>query len=127
MVDFLELEAMSAIWMAAKKGKMQLLIDYIRSDKPLTAVDRKYLADYLNGNYRRKKGRPRGGNAALNLSNVAVMVDYYKAKLREAGKRYRIHDMAVDYALKYHVAHGHKAPPREQLENYLRRSKHRKK
>lgn len=120
-------EAMSAIWEAAKYDRKERMLAYLRSNKPLTAQDRAYLADYVEGKLRRKRGRPRGGKAALNLQNVAVMVDYYKKKLREAGKRYRIHDLAVDYALKYHVDHGHKAPARETLENYLRRSKRRKK
>jgi hypothetical protein len=127
MVDLAELEAMGAIWEAAKYGRKEQLLAYLRSNKPLTAKDRAYLADYLEGKYCRKKGRPPGGKDALNLRNVAVMVDFYKTKLREAGKRYRIHDLAVEYALKYHVSHGHKAPARETLENYLRRSKHRKK
>jgi hypothetical protein len=127
MVDLSELEAISAIWAAAKLGRKQQLLAYLRSDRPLTAEDRAYLADYLEGKFNRKKGRPRGGKAALNVRNVAVMVDFYKAKLREAGERYRIHEKAIDYALKYHVSHGHTAPAPETLENYLRRSKRRKK
>ena len=127
MVDLLKLEAASAIWEAAVLGYKQRLLAYLRSNRPLTATDRDYLADFLEGKYRRKKGRPRGGKAALNVRNVAALVDYIKTKLREAGKRYRIHEMAVDLALEYHVAHGHEAPKREALESYLRRSKRRKK
>jgi hypothetical protein len=127
VVDLAELEAVSAIWEAAKYGRKDRLLAYLRSNRPLTATDREYLADYLEGKLNRKKGRPRGGKAALNVRNVAVMVDFYRAKFREAGKHYRIHDIAVENALKYHVAHGHKVPKRETLENYLRRSKRRKK
>ena len=127
MVDLAKLEAMNAIWVAAKIGRKEKLLAYLRSNKPLTAQDRAYLADYLEGKFKRKKGRPPGGEAALNVRNVAVLVDYIKAKLREDGKRYRIHDLAVDDALKYHVAHGQQAPTREALENYFRRSKRRKK
>jgi hypothetical protein len=127
VVDLAKLEAMNAIWVAAKTGRKEKLLAYLRSNKPLTARDRAYLADYLEGKFKRKKGRPPGGDAARNLRNVAALVDYIKAMLRESGKRYRIHDLAVDYALNHHVAHGHRAPTREALENYLRRSKRRKK
>ena len=127
MVDLAELEVVGAIWEAAKYDRKDRLLAYLRSDRPLTAIDRQYLADYLEGKLNRKKGRPRGGRSALNVRNVAVMVDHYKAKLREAGKRYQIHEMAVDLALEYHVAHGHQAPARQTLENHLHRSKHRKK
>jgi len=127
VVDLAELEVAGAIWEAAKYDRKDKLLAYLRSNRPLTAIDRQYLADYLEGKLKRKKGRPRGGRAALNVRNVAVMVDYYKAKFREAGKRYQIHETAVDLALEYHVGHGHQAPARQTLENYLRRSKHRKK
>ena len=127
VVDLAELDAVSAIWDAAKYGRKDGLLAYLRSNRLLTATDREYLADYLEGKLNRKKGRPRGGRAALNVRNVAVMVDLCKAKFREAGKRNRVHEMAVDLALEYHVAHGHKAAARETLENYLRRSKRRKK
>ena len=127
MVDLAELEVVGAIWEAAKYDRKDRLLAYLRSNRPLTAIDRQCLADYLEGKLNRKKGRPRGGRSALNVRNVAVMVDHYKAKLREAGKRYQIHKTAVDLALEYHVAHGHQAPARETLENYLRRSKRRKK
>jgi hypothetical protein len=126
-VDIAKLEAMSAIWEAAKYDRKELLLAYLRSNKPLTAQDRKYLADYLEGKYRRKKGRPPGGKAALNLRNVAVRVNFFKAKLREAGMRYRIHDKAIDYALRDHARFGHPAVSRDTLENHLRRSKRRKK
>jgi hypothetical protein len=127
VVDLAELEVAGAIWEAAKYDRKDKLLAYLRSNRPLTAIDRQYLADYLEGKLKRKKGRPRGGRAALNVRNVAVLVDYCKAKLRETGKRSQVHKMAVDLALEFHVAHGHQAPARETLENYLRRSKHRKK
>ena len=127
MVDLAELEVVGAIWEAAKYNRKDRLLAYLRSNRPLTAKDRQCLADYMEGKLNRKKGRPPGGRAALNVRNVAVMVDYFKAKFRETGKRYQIHEPAVDLALEFHVAHGHKAPTRNTLENYLRRSKHRKK
>ena len=127
MVDLAELEVVGAIWEAAKYDRKDRLLAYLRSNRPLTAIDRQCLADYMEGKLDRKKGRPRGGRAALNLRNVEVLVDYCKAKFREAGKHYQIHETAVDLALEYHVAHGHQAPTRQALENYLRRSKRRKK
>jgi hypothetical protein len=95
VVDLAELEVVGAIWEAAKYDRKDRLLAYLRSNRPLTAIDRQCLADYLEGKLNRKKGRPRGGGSALNVRNVAVMVDHYKAKLREAGKRYQIHKTAV--------------------------------
>jgi hypothetical protein len=127
VADLAKLEFISAVWEAAKYERKEHLLAYLRSNKPLTAEDRTYLADYLEGKLKRKRGRPPGGKAALNLRNVAVLVNWYKARLRASGKRYRIHDLAVDAALEYHVRQGHTAPNREALENFLRRSKRRKK
>lgn len=126
-MDLTELEFAGTLWELSHKGRNAPLIAYLRSDKPLRPRDRDHLADYLEGKLKRKRGRPPGGKSLLNLRNVAVMVDLYKAKLRESGERSRIHDLAVDSALEFHVAHGHEAPDREALENYLRRSKRRKK
>jgi hypothetical protein len=46
MVDLSELEATNAIWEAAVLGRKQKLLAYLRSDRPLAAMDRAYLADY---------------------------------------------------------------------------------
>ena len=73
MVDLAELEVVGAIWEAAKYNRKDRLLAYLRSNRPLTAKDRQCLADYLEGKLNRKKGRPRGGKAALNVRNVAVM------------------------------------------------------
>ena len=126
-MDFSKLEAGSAILVAAKYGRKELLLAYLRTDKPLTADDRKYLADYLEGKYNRKKGRPAGGKAALNLRNVAVLVEQIKAELHKRGEHYRIQDKAVDFALELHSSWGHPPVARETLENHLRRSNRRKK
>jgi hypothetical protein len=126
-MDLAELEFDGTLWEAIHRGRTSRLIEYIRSDKPLRPRDRDHLADYLEGKLKRKKGRPPGGKNVLNLRNVAVLVEFYKTKLRESGMRSGIHDLAVDSALEFHVARGQEAPDRQALENYLRRSKRRKK
>jgi hypothetical protein len=127
MVDLAEFEAMNAIWVAAKIGRREKLLAYLRSNKPLTARDRAYLADYLEGKIKRKKGRPRDLVRASYIIELASLVHGRKSELREAGERYRIHDKAVDHALKIYNSWGYPFVARETLENHLRRSKRRKK
>ena len=40
MVDLSEMEAANAIWEAAVLGRQQKLLAYLRSDRPLAAMDR---------------------------------------------------------------------------------------
>jgi hypothetical protein len=127
VVDLAKLEAVNAIWVAAKTGHRKKLLAYLRSNKPLTPRDRAYLADYLEGKIKRTKGRPRDLEGAFNLRALASLVHERKTELRDAGERYRIHDKAVDHALKIYNAWGYPVVAREKLENYLRRSKRRKK
>jgi hypothetical protein len=127
VVDLATLEAMNAIWVAANYGRKEKLLVYLRSNKPLTARDRAYLADYLEGKIKRKKGRPHDLVRASYIIELASLVHERKRELREAGERYRIHDKAVDHALKIYNSLGYPVVAREKLENYLRRSKRRKK
>jgi hypothetical protein len=127
MVDLSELEATNAIGEAAIFGRKQKLLAYLRSDRPLTAMDREYLADYLDGKIKRKKGRPRDLGRAFCLRQLAFLVQQRKTELRNGGERYRIHNKAVDDALKLYNAAGYPAVSRETLENHLRRSKRRRK
>lgn len=127
MVDLAELEATNAIWEAATLGRKQKLLAYLRSDRPLTAMDREYLADYLEGKIKRKKGRPRDRARAFYLGQLVFLVEQRKTELRNEGERYRIHEKAVDHAFKLYNSAGYPAVSRETLENRLRRSKRRKK
>ena len=127
MVDLSELEATNAIWEAATFGRKQKLLDYLRSDRPLTAMNREYLADFLEGKIKRKKGRPRDLTRAFYLGQLVFLVEQRKTELRNAGVRYRFHDNAVDDALKLYNSAGYPSVSREALENRLRRSKRRKK
>lgn len=108
-------------------GRKQKLLAYLRSDGPLTTSDRKYLADYLEGKIKRRKGRPRNYGRAFCLDLLALLVKQEKTELRTRGNRYRIHDKAVDCALKLYSSLDYPAVSRETLENHLRRSKRRKK
>jgi hypothetical protein len=127
MVDLSELEAANAIWEAAVLGREQKLLAYLRSDRPLTAMNRAYLADYREGKIKRKQGRPRDVARSFCMTQLAFLVQQRKAELRDGGRHYRIHDEAVDYALKLYSAAGYPDVSRETLENYLKRSKPRKK
>jgi hypothetical protein len=49
VVDLAELEVAGAIWEAAKYDRKDRLLAYLRSNRPLTAIDRQCLADYMEG------------------------------------------------------------------------------
>lgn len=73
MVDLSELEAANAIWEAAVLGRQQKLLAYLRSDRPLAAMDRAYLADYQEGKIKRKQGRPRDVTRAFCLGQLVCV------------------------------------------------------
>jgi hypothetical protein len=127
MVDLSELEAANAIWEAEVLGRPQKLIAYVRSGRPLTAMERAYVADCLKGGIKRKRGRPRDVTRVFCLGQLTFLVQQRTAELRDGGRRYRFHNEAVEYALERYSAAGYPAVPRETLENYLHRSKRRKK
>lgn len=118
-MDLSELEFVSALWEWIHERRKAPLIAYIRSDKPLRPRDREYLADYLDGKVKRKRGRPPGGTESRQIRFLAGLVRAVKADWRKRGQRYRIHNKAVD-----HVLAAYPVGPifREKLENYLRRS-----
>lgn len=51
---------------AAAKGDTKYLLEYLRSDQPLTSVDRDHLADLLSGQVSRPPGRPELGKPRQN-------------------------------------------------------------
>jgi hypothetical protein len=116
-MDLSKLEFVGALWEWIHKGRKAPLIAYIRSDKPLHPRDREYLADYLDGKVKRKRGRPLGGTESREIRFLAGLVRAIKAEWRARGERYRIHNKAVDYVLA-----AYPVIDREKLENHLHRS-----
>jgi hypothetical protein len=118
-MDLSELEFDGTLWELNHKGRKAPLIAYLRSDKPLRPRDRDYLAEYVEGKVKRKRGRPLGGMESQGIRFLAGLVRAVKAEWRARGERYRIHDKAVD-----HVLAAYPVGPifREKLENHLRRS-----
>jgi hypothetical protein len=122
MDDLADLEFPGLVLEAAR-GQREPLIAYLRSQRPLRQQDREYLADLIAGKLNRKRGRPKGGPNARNLRNLAVLVEIAKRELRKRGWRKGIHDQAINWAMEWHASRGHPPAGREQLENYLRRSR----
>jgi hypothetical protein len=122
MDDVADLEFPGLVLDAAR-GQREPLVAYLRSQKPLRQQDREYLADLIAGKLYRKRGRPKGGPNARNLRNLAVLVEAAKRELRKRGRHKGIHDQAISWAMEYHTSRGHPPVAREQLENYLRRSR----
>jgi hypothetical protein len=122
VMDLSELEFAGTIWELINRGRVAPLIAYIRSDKALRPEDRGYLADYLEGKLKRKRGRPIGGLESQKIKFLAGLVRAAKAQLRERGERYRIHNKTIDLVLDVYSVSGKPPVDREKLENYLRRS-----
>jgi hypothetical protein len=104
---------------AAVAGDRTRLARFV-CDHDLTVAERRKLADFLKGTLDRKRGRPpkklsHKGNMLLQVA--AHEVEDLKSEWRKSGRRYRIHDPAVD-----EVAARWEIPPHK-LANFMRRSK----
>jgi len=83
-MDLSELEFAGTIWELINRGRDAPLIAYIRSDKVLRPQDRGYLADYLEGKLKRKRGRPIGGLESQKIRFLAGQVRAFKAPTARA-------------------------------------------
>lgn len=108
---------------AGRHGDKRLLIDLLRSDYPLTADDKRYLADFLDRKIRPRRGRPRAkyGSEADDLNRAVHWVKFIKQKMRQRGEVYRIHDKAIDLALELLKKRGFGVPEKLKLMTGLRR------
>jgi hypothetical protein len=118
----LHLKFLGAVWAASDDGNMERLLEYLRADGPLSAEDKSYLADYLDGKLKRsvggqKKPRfvPKGGS--LELYGAAHDVQRLKNVWRKRyGRRNPLQAEAIEMAAKrWGVSEG-------TLANYIRRA-----
>jgi hypothetical protein len=80
------------------KGDKSLLIMLLRSYRELGRNDRDCIADYLEGRFNRKRGRPRGivlTEQRLKRMRAAAVVRIAKQSLKENKERYS-HEKIVD-------------------------------
>jgi hypothetical protein len=119
-----------AVWLAAYERDKQPLLNLLRSDYPLSREEKEYLADFIEGKLKRRRGRP-GWRATDELDDpisaavmrAAFFVRRFKAVGRENGRsRSGIHEWAINETMELMKKRGFLLPPRERLENYLRRS-----
>ena len=132
MVDLAKFTFQDAVWLAGHQGDKQQLLDMLRSDFPLSADDKKYLADFIEGKLKRPRGRPPLVRATDELRNpdlaavkrAAFYVERLKHDARKEGRSSSgIHEWAVDQTMEFLKKLGLRRPSRQRLENYLRRSK----
>jgi hypothetical protein len=108
-----------ACFEAAQTGKADRLVSVLLSDVPLTVDDRKYLADFVLGKFKRKRGRPNDEFNQMWMESYADTVKSIKAQYA-AQNQHISHEDAVEKLcnyLKMSSAFSNK------LHNYLRRSK----
>lgn len=107
----------------AVEGRPGQLAAWLRSDRPLTANDREFLALYVEGYFARGKGRGRPTLPLdVDMFLAIKMVARCKAEKRAQGQSYRYHDAAVEEALDRMRSKGWPTPDRDQLDTELRRS-----
>ena len=130
MIELESFKFQDAVWIAGHERDKGPLLDLLRADYPLTAKDKQFLADFIEGKVKRPAHRPRrvATDALKDPDGAAVMraaffVEQFKQRARKAGRRSGIHAWAVDEAMNFLKKEGFRHPPRERLENYLRRSK----
>ncbi len=83
-------------------GNSKFLIEYLRSDRPLAALEREYLAQVLEGVLDRKKGRGRPANKGVRDAAMQACVFY--EMWRAENKRAGIKDYGVSNAMKDEAA-----------------------
>jgi hypothetical protein len=121
--DIADFEFIGAVLEAGRHGDKRLLVKLLRSDHPLNAEDKRYLADFLDGKIRPRRGRPRGGfgSASDDLDRAVYLVKFIKRKMRQHGRTYRIHDKAMNLALELLEKEGFGVPEKLKLMTGLRR------
>ena len=123
-VDVASLNFVAAVVEAGQRGDYSDLIKLLDDDYPLTAEDKRCLADLFRGKIRPKLGRPRiREGAARDLDRAVVRVKYIKHLMRQRGQRYRIHDQAIGLAREWLERDGFPAPSPQSIGNALRRSR----
>jgi hypothetical protein len=131
MTDLAKLAFQNAVWVAGHLGDKRRLLALLRADYRLTAKDKQYLADFIEGKVKRPAHRPRRvATDALHdpewaaVIHAAFLVEQLKRGARKEGRgRSGIREWAVDQAMDLLEKQGSRRPARERLENYLRRSK----
>jgi hypothetical protein len=131
MIDIAKLAFESAVWLAGHEGDKRPLLDLLRSNYPLSAEDKKYLADFIDGKVKRPRGRRpwRATDELRNPDSAAVrraasFVRRFKEAARKEGRSsIGIHEWAVDQTMDFLEKHGFRRPPPQRLDDYLRRSK----
>ena len=76
---------------AATKGDTALLAQLFRSSRPLSPRERKLLACYVEGRFKRKRGAPRGDRLTdqrLKRMRAAKILRSAKQEIKKAGERY---------------------------------------
>jgi hypothetical protein len=112
----------------AVEGHRTALAEILRSDRPLSNQDRCFIADYLEGKFNRKSGRPKFASIPRNATErephlvraYAQMVMKFKSELRKRGRLYGRADEAVDKVIAYGKNLGWPTPAPEQVRAYRR-------
>jgi hypothetical protein len=118
---------LDAIRQAIERDKTAL-VEILRSDRPLGKQDRGFIADYLEGKFNRKSGRPKFASIPRNATErephlvraYAQIVMKFKSELRKRGRLYGKADEAVDKVIAYGKNLGLPTPAPEQVRAILR-------
>jgi hypothetical protein len=118
--DIKFLSAFDAISVGEPYG-LKYLAALLRGPDTLTSTQRNKLADLIEGKLKRGRGQPRKRPGSPSLMQMAAWdVEGLKREWREAGRRYRIHEPAIDEIAPQYARYG--VTP-DMLRNFIRRSK----
>lgn len=94
-------EFLAAVYQCSK-GRPQYLIDYLRSDRPITKADRDNLAQLFEGDpeQKPKRGRPR----ARALRSAAFEAAFFYKCWRDENRRFGVRDHGQGDAMKDEAA-----------------------
>ena len=89
------------------RGNSEFLIDYLRSDRPLSALDREHFAQVLEGVLDRKKPRGRPLNRDERTAAMQALVFYraWRAENKRAGVKDHGHSAAMKHEAAMFVIH----------------------
>lgn len=97
MTDIRELEEMEAVRQHFENGNGSKLEELLRSSEPLSKATRDYLADWVAGNLKRKRGRKKGSLSHASRAILRQMIQSEKDRLRGDGYDYGdIHGQAME-------------------------------
>jgi hypothetical protein len=110
-----------AVVEAIRYGNTGPLLEYLRSDLSLSGEDRELLADYIEGKWKRGRGRPRERNQTM-IMIAGGEAKRLKKQLKAEGRWRGVEETAIQQACADLKDHGFPVPDEESVRYFVKRS-----